>query len=382
MRLPNAAALLVIASAPFAPAAAAASDTVARAAAAAFDGVIAEYGIPGLVVGVTHDGAHGFYTAGLASREDGRPVTPDTLFELGSISKLFNVTLAALAERRGALALDDAVAVHLDELEGSAAGEMTLMDLATHHSGGLPLQVPDEVASTDELIDWLETWQPAQPGARSYSNISIGLLGHITAQAMGMTYAEAFETVLLPEIGLEDTWIAVPADREDAYAYGYDRKTDAPIRVNPGVLDDEAYGVKSSARDMVTFMDRVLGHGDPSPDLAAALARTEEGRFRGERFTQAMVWERYPWPADLDTMVAGSGSAFVLYPQPVEAIEPPLPPQPAMILAKTGSTGGFGGYIAVLPGEDLGIVVLANRNYPNEARVRATGRLIEALLAE
>lgn len=52
-----------------------------------------------------------------------------------------------------------------------------------------------------------------------------------------------------------------------------------------------------------------------------------------------------------------------------------------MILNKTGATNGFGGYIAMLPSEDIGVVVLANKNYPNEARVKATYSLIQALLA-
>ncbi|MCE8421370.1 serine hydrolase, partial [Rhodovulum sulfidophilum] len=155
------------------------------AAAAAFESVIKEHDIPGLVVGVTHGGRHSFYQTGLASRENQQPVTPDTLFELGSISKIFNVTLAALAEERGALSLDAPVADYLPSLRGSPAGELTLIDLATHHTGGLPLQVPDDVADVDRLVDWLRSWRPPEPGARSYSNISIGLLGHITAGVMG-----------------------------------------------------------------------------------------------------------------------------------------------------------------------------------------------------
>lgn len=74
-------------------------------AAASFESAIAEYDIPGLIVGVTHNGQHQFYQTGLASREDQLPVTPDTLFELGSISKIFNVTLAALADERGQVSL-------------------------------------------------------------------------------------------------------------------------------------------------------------------------------------------------------------------------------------------------------------------------------------
>jgi beta-lactamase class C len=354
----------------------------ASKASSAFAPVIEEYDIPGLVVGVTRNGEHDFYATGLASRADSRPVTADTLFELGSISKIFNVTLAALAEQRGKLSLGDTVARHVCSDACSIGDELTLMDLATHRSGGLPLQVPDGVPDVNGLVDWLKEWQPGQPGARSYSNISIGMLGYISANAMGMDYSQAAQTVLFPAFDLQNTWIDVPEKAMDRYAFGYDRKTDLPIRVTPGVLDDEAYGVKSSARDMLKVLDVELGRGKASEELRAAVERTQEGQLQTAKFTQAMIWEQYPWPADLETMISGNGYDFILKPQPAEKIVPPLSPQKNVILNKTGSTNGFGGYVAMIPGEGLGIVVLANRNYPNEARVKATYSLIEALLSQ
>lgn len=349
--------------------------------AASFGAVIKKYDIPGLVVGVTHDGEHSFYRTGLASRQDDRPVTADTLFELGSISKIFNVTLAALAAERGVISLDAPVATYLKPLDGSPAGTLTLMDLATHHSGGLPLQVPDEAKNVDQLVAWLKDWQPPQAGARSYSNVSIGLLGHITAQAMGMTYASAAETVLFPALGMDNTWIDVPRNAMGHYAYGYHRKTNAPIRVTPGVLDDEAYGVKSTARDMLKLLDNELGNRDASSEIRAALAQTQTGQFQSRLFTQAMIWEAYPWPADVDRMAEGNGYDFILKPQPMKAVDRPAKGQ-AVILNKTGSTNGFGAYVVMIPSENLGIIVLANRNYPNEDRVRATYDLITRILAD
>lgn len=350
------------------------------AAATAFETAIKEYDIPGLIVGVTHGGKHSFYQTGLASREDQRPVTPDTLFELGSISRIFNVTLAAMAEAQGKVSLDAPVATYLPSLQGSAAGELTLTDLATHHSGGLPLQVPDEAKDVDQLIDWLRDWQSPEPGARSYSNISIGLLGYITADAMGMSYADALQTELFPALGLTNTWVDVPADAMHFYAFGYDRKTNAPIRVTPGVLDDEAYGVKSSARDMLTLLDLELATGTASPEIREAVARTQVGQFQTRLFMQSMIWEAYTWPVDPELMVQGNGYDFILEPQPMDEMKVALDQD--VILNKTGSTNGFGGYVAMVPSEDLGIVVLANRNYPNEARVRATYDLITRILAE
>lgn len=350
------------------------------AAAAIFKPVIEEYDIPGLIVGVTFKGKHRFYQTGLASREDQQPVTPDTLFELGSISKIFNVTLAALAEERGKVSLDAPVSNYLPSLQGTPAGGLTLMDLATHHSGGLPLQVPDEVKDVKQLVGWLKTWHPPQPGARSYSNISIGLLGHITSRAMDMSYADALQRDIFPALGLTNTWINVPQSAMGLYAFGYNQKTNAPIRVAPGVLDDEAYGVKSSARDMLTLLDIELSKGQPSSEIRKAVLRTQRGQFQTRLFTQAMIWEVYPWPVNVERLVEGNGYDFILKPQAMGNVNPASAGN--AILNKTGSTNGFGGYIAMVPGEDLGVVVLANRNYPNQARVRATYDLITRILAE
>jgi beta-lactamase class C len=349
---------------------------------ASFEPVVREYDIPGLVVGVTWNGIHEFYAVGLASRADKRPATPDTLFELGSMGKIFTVTLAALAEERGKLNLSDTLAHHVCDDACSIGDKLTLMDLATHHSGGLPLQVPDNVSTVDGLVTWLQDWRPAQPGTRSYSNVSIGMLGYITGKAMGTSYKQAVQDVLLPAFGLHHTWVDVPKSDMDQYAFGYDRKTNAPIRVRPGVLDAEAYGVKSSVRDMLNFLDVQLGHGTASDELRKAVERTHQGQYRTAFFTQDMIWEQYPWPTGLQTITSGNGYDFIMKSQPVERIGPPLPAQKNVILNKTGSTNGFGGYIAMVPSENIGVVVLANKNYPNEARVKATYSLIKALTSQ
>lgn len=356
------------------------ADGLDAKARAAFEPVIRQYDIPGLVVGVTRNGRHEFYAVGSASRADNRAATPDTLFELGSISKIFTATLAALAQQRGTLNLNDTVAHHLCNDACSIGDKLTLMDLATHHSGGLPLQVPDGVSDVDGLATWLKAWHPSQPGGRSYSNISVGMLGYISGKAMGSNYRQVAQDVLFPAFGLHHTFIDVPKSEMRNYAFGYNSKTNAPIRVGHGVLDAEAYGVKSSARDMLTVLDAELGQGKIPDDLRKAIETTQQGHYKTAYFTQDMIWEQYPWPADLSTMTSGNGSDFALKPQPVETISPPLPPQKNVILNKTGSTNGFGGYIALVPGEKLGVIVLANKNYPNEARVQATYALINALL--
>lgn len=138
------------------------ADDVENKIKAAFAPLVSRYDVPGLVVGVTQNGVHHFYAVGLASRADHRPVTPDTLFELGSMSKIFNVTLAALAVERGKMRLSDTVAHHLCDDHCRIGHDLTLLDLATHHSGGLPLQVPDTITDVKELTKWLTATRRAK----------------------------------------------------------------------------------------------------------------------------------------------------------------------------------------------------------------------------
>nr|WP_198024362.1 serine hydrolase [Asaia astilbis] len=139
---------------------------------ASFAPMVAQYQIPGLVIGVTRNGVHHFYSTGLASRADKRPATPDTLFELGSMSKIFTVTLAALAVERGKITLNDTVAHHLCDDHCVIGSDLTLLDLATHHSGGLPLQVPENISNIGDLTRWLQSWHPPMP-ARAATPISV-----------------------------------------------------------------------------------------------------------------------------------------------------------------------------------------------------------------
>lgn len=355
-------------------------DSFRRISRAIFDPVVAAYDIPGLAVGVTYRGRTHVYTDGVAVRAPEQPVTAHTLFELGSVSKLFTVALAGLAHERGLLSLDSAVAETMPAVEGSAFDTITLYDLAAHATGGLPLQVPDEIIDDGALTRWLAAWGPGvdPQRVRSYSNLGIGLLGRISAEAFGTDYETALQIALLPELGLADTHVTVPEAEMSRYAFGYSRADDRAIRVNPGMLDAEAYGVKSSVSDMILFLQAHLGAIGTTPEVTAALARTREARYATAHYAQAMIWEEYPWPVTAGRLAAGNSSEMALEPQPMKKRTGPLG-GPAY-LNKTGSTNGFGAYVAMVPEEQIGVVVLANRNYPNAVRAEATLRLIREII--
>lgn len=352
-------------------------DALVREAA---QGLMQRNDIAGLSIAITDHGRQRFYDFGVASRETGQAVTRDTLFELGSISKTLTATLATWAQATGRLSLNDSIATHVPQLQSSRLGKLPLYHLGTHTAGGFTLQVPDKVQDSDQLMSYFKAWQPQYlPGThRTYANPSIGLLGMIAARSMKLPFEEAMEQHLFPALGLDNTYLDVPADKQSAYAQGYN-KQNAPVRLNPGVLAAEAYGVKSSSRDLLRFLEAHLDMTSIDTPLKRALLDTRTGYFKTGAMTQDLIWEQYDQPAQLNALLEGNASTMALDTHRVQELNPPLPARTDVWINKTGSTNGFGGYLAFVPEKKLGIVVLANKNYPNEERVALAYRILSEL---
>ncbi|ADY66197.1 class C beta-lactamase [Agrobacterium tumefaciens] len=346
---------------------------------AAIKPVMEKNGIPGLAVGISVDGENHVFTYGVMSKSTGQPVTPQTLFELGSISKTFTVTLSTYAETQGKLSLSGKVQDYLPSMKGKPFGDVTLMHLGTHTAGGFPLQVPDNVKTEPQLLAYLKAWKPAYKAGthRTYANPSIGMLGYVTAKAMGQSYDSAMQDVLFPALGLKSTFTVVPKAKMADYAQGY-KRTGEPARMTPAILSSEAYGVRSTATDMIRFVNANMGLEKLDGKLQQAIANTHTGYFSVGAMTQDMIWEQYAHPVALKTLIE-TNSGALLKTVPVSEISPPIKPRGDVFINKTGSTNGFGAYVAFIPEQKLGIVILANKNYPNEDRVAVAYEILNGL---
>ncbi|RRV38112.1 beta-lactamase [Pseudomonas sp. o96-267] len=346
---------------------------------AAAKSMMQTYAIPGMAIAINHKGQSHFFEYGVASRESGQAVDRHTLFELGSISKLFTATLGAYAEARGTLNLSDNASQYLSVLRGTAFDHISLLDLATYTPGGLPLQFPDAVSNERQMLDYYRNWQAVYPPGtqRLYSNPSIGLLGYLAAASLAEPFQQLMEKDLLPQLGMQESYVRIPTEQMEHYAWGY--RDDKAVRVTPGALDAEAYGLKSSATDMLRFINTNL-HPDQLPaPLRQAISSTHRGYYQVGDMTQALGWERYAYPISLKKLQAGNSAEMALQPQTVARFSVPRPAEGDLLLNKTGSTNGFGAYILLLPARDTGLVILANRNYPNAERVRLALQLLESI---
>jgi beta-lactamase class C len=341
------------------------------------------HGAPGVAVAVTVNGEHRFFSYGVAAQDGNALVTEDTLFEIGSVSKTITATLATYAQALGKLSLDDHPGKYMPALRDSALDRANLLHLGTYTAGGLPLQFPDGVGNDAEMATYFRQWKPsAQPGTqRRYSNPSIGLLGHVTALAMGGDFADLVETELFPKLGLDRSYIRVPEAEKARYAWGTN-KAGKPVRVTPGVFDAEAYGVKASAADLIRFVESNIHPDTLEPAVRQAVEGTHIGYFKVGEMVQGLGWEQYPHPVTLERLLAGNSTDISMKPNPATPLTPPRVPTEPTLFNKTGSTGGFGAYVAFVPAKRIGIIILANKNVPIPARITAAYAVLEQLSSE
>ena len=136
----------------------------------------------------------------------------------------------------------------------------------------------------------------------------------------------------------------------------------------PGPLAAEAYGIRSTAPDMLRFIDANLNLLPIDGTLRRAIVDTHTGYFRIGPMTQDLIWEQVPYPATLPVLLQANSDRMTFEESPAVKLDPPSRPIPDVVINKTGSTNGFGAYVAFIPRRTLGIVLLANRSYPIAAR--------------
>jgi CubicO group peptidase (beta-lactamase class C family) len=249
-----------------------------------------------------------FVTWGRESLANGRAVTPDTVFEIGSITKVFTALLLADMARRGEVKLDDPVARHLPadfrvpEVHGR---QITLADLATHTSGlprmptlpGEPLSPAWREAmarlSLDEFKTWLAGPHPSPPpdaGGWWYSNAGYALLGIALAHRGGRPYETLLQERVIAPLGLRDTTFHPTRAMKRRLAEGHDRSLAALAPFDGGIFA-AAGGLRSTARDLARFAAAILPASGSRIEANAQFLLTTRRAAPWIGGEQALGWE-------------------------------------------------------------------------------------------
>lgn len=342
-----------------------------------FKPLLDKYNVPGMAVGVIQNNKKYEMYYGLQSVQDKKAVNSSTIFELGSVSKLFTATAGGYAKTKGTISFKDTPGKYWKELKNTPIDQVNLLQLATYTSGNLGLQFPDEVQTDQQVLTFFKDWKPKNSIGeyRQYSNPSIGLFGKVVALSMNKPFDQVLEKTIFPDLGLKHSYVNVPKTQMQNYAFGYNQENQ-PIRVNPGPLDAPAYGVKSTLPDMLKFINANLNTQKYPKDIQRAINETHQGFYQVGTMYQALGWEEFSYPAPLQTLLDSNSEQIVMKPNKVTAISK----EPSVkMFHKTGSTNGFGTYVVFIPKENIGLVMLTNKRIPNEERIKAAYAVLNAI---
>jgi CubicO group peptidase (beta-lactamase class C family) len=301
----------------------------------------------GMVVGVVGPQGRRVISYGHLNQGDPRPLNGDTVFEIGSVGKVFTALLLAAMVQKGEVALADPVAKYLPanlKLPERNGRQITLVDLVTHTSG-LPF-MPDDVPAVDEsaarrygahqLYQFLARYElPRDPGTEwDYSNIGYWLLGQALAFRAGTDFQSLLRARVIAPLNLHSTDFPLPlsAKLKSRLAVGHN----AVLQPAPdfyatsiyAAVGPEAGGLVSSVNDLLTLLSAAVGY-ERSP-LALSIASMLNTRRPIDGSEQALGW-----------VVTGKGQDE--------------------LVTHEGSTWGFASYIAWEPGTRVGVVVLSNQ---------------------
>ena len=323
------------------------------ALAAAVEAVAAKHGHRhvGLVVGaVTDTGARCVVPIGTTRAPDGSTPRADTLFEIGSVTKVFTALLLAEAVTRGELSLDTPLGELLPEVDVPTRDgvAITVQHLATHTAGlpnnPMPLAAAvraewrarggDPWAGTDRAallaaLGGARLRRTPGTGRIAYSNLGTGVLGHALVAAAGSRdFGQLVRSRVCDPLGMTDTVLLPDEEQAAREAVGHRRRRRPTGHWQVSGLPG-AGALRSTATDMLTFLHAQLCPGGTT--IGPAIELTHPERHPGKRLGIGLGWLRVP--------VRGRGR---------------------VLLWHNGGTGGFRAFAGFLPAEGVGVVALAN----------------------
>jgi D-alanyl-D-alanine-carboxypeptidase/D-alanyl-D-alanine-endopeptidase len=296
----------------------------------------------GIVVGAIEPKGRRVVSWGALEKNDKRPLNGDTVFEIGSMSKVFTSLLLMDMVAKGEVSLTDPVAkflppaVKIPERNGK---KITLQDLSTQ-SSGLPRMptnfTPKDPSnpyadySVDQMYQFLSSYTLTRDIGEKYeySNLGVGLLGHALALRAGMSYEALVKSRITGPLEMTSTAITLSPEMKARFAAGHDGDLntvsawDIPTLAGAGAL-------RSTVNDMLTFLSANLGY-TKTPLASAMAAETSIRRPTGtDGLEIAYAWH----------VITKDGRSIIWH---------------------NGGTGGFRTFMGFDPQTRVGVVVLSN----------------------
>lgn len=296
----------------------------------------------GIVVGIIDANGTDYYSFGVKSLKTNETVDENSIFEIGSISKVFTGILLADMVLKNKMKLDDPLQKYLPEgvTAPTRNGESIKLVNMANHTSSLPRMPsnfnpanpanPFADYSEEQLYEFLEDYELSRDiGSKyEYSNYAMGLLGHVLALQNNMTYEEYLTDIITKPLGLENTGITLSPNMKNNLALGHS----GGVEVENWDLTTlaGAGAIRSNAIDMLKFLAFNMGINKNELYPAMQLAH-KNSRKEGEDVIVGLGWH---------TMVFDDTE----------------------IVWHNGGTGGYRTFAGFIKGGDKGVVVLSNSN--------------------
>jgi len=296
----------------------------------------------GLVAGVIDAKGRRIISYGSLAKDDKRPLNGDTIFEIGSMTKVFTSLVLMDMVQKGEVSLTDPVSKYLPEsvkVPERNNRKITLQDLSTQ-SSGLPRMPsnfnpkdpsnPYADYSAEQLYQFLSGYQLTHDiGAQyEYSNLGVGLLGHVLSLRAGTDYESMVRSRISEPLGMKSTCVALTPEMKARLAIGHGPGLDEVPNWDISALAG-AGALRSSANDILTFLAANLGY-TKTPLSAAMAAEVSVRRSAGSPGMEIA----YAWHVQTK-----NGNSIIWH---------------------NGGTGGYRTYMGYDPKSRAGVVVLSN----------------------
>ncbi len=293
-----------------------------------------------MVAGVVGPGGRCVVGHGKLAAGDARVPDGETIFEIGSVTKVFTSLALADMVNRGAVALEDPAGKYLPEgvrMPERGGRAITLHDLATHRSGlpPMPGNLNLDPRSTSDEYGVKELYQflagyalPREPGSEyEYSNLGAGLLGVLLANRAGTDYERLIRDRITRPLGMPDTVITLSASMRQRMATGHNGMLGAVANSDVSAPLAGAGALRASVNDMLALLEACLGYRETS--LASAISGMLAAPRPAGQMEIGLGW----------LVMSSHGKKIV---------------------GHNGATGGFRSFAGYDPAERVGVVVLSN----------------------
>ncbi|MBC7910160.1 MAG: beta-lactamase family protein, partial [Pyrinomonadaceae bacterium] len=305
-----------------------------------------EYGIPGMSLAIIKDDQIIFMKGiGVKNLEKNAPVTPDTLFAIGSSSKAFTALTVLMAADDGRLSLDDSpkkLLPYFKLYDPEADSKITIRDLLSHSSGlnRTDLAFAIGTLNREEVI---RVAGMAKPTAKlrekfQYQNAMYTVAGEVAARAYGEEWEKVVKERIFKPLGMKSSNLTVKEmEKSKDFSYGYEYNTDTkqnrrlPMRAIPSAAP--AGAINSSAREMAEWVRFMLNGG----------------MHNGQRLVSEKSFQEFISPQMKISGTINYGLGWFLRDW-----------HGHKVVEHGGNIDGFNALVALMPDQKLGFVMLTN----------------------